>query len=63
MKAYHSRLGKIRGIRHPDLDTARDFGISTVDIQQTRLSRPQPSQLRDITIVSELGDLASLQVQ
>jgi hypothetical protein len=59
----NSRFRKTRGIRHPNLDTSRDVGISAIDIQQTRVSRPQPNQLGDIAIVGDLGGFPGLQVQ
>jgi hypothetical protein len=59
----NSRFRKIRGIGHPDLDTSRDVGISAIDIQETRVSRTQPNQLRDIAIVGDLGGFPGLQVQ
>lgn len=55
-------LRKIGSISYPELNATGGISIGSIDIEQTRITRPQPSNLGYIAIIRELRDLPTLQI-
>lgn len=62
-KRTYIPLGEVLRIRHPQLDATRSIGVGAVDVQNGRVVRAQPDNLRDILVLCQGGGLSILQVQ